>query len=179
MKKTLKWLRNITGPAALLLILGVCAASFGTVSAAPNCQSPYTFNPDTGRCENTSTPAPGGGTTTDGGSTTTTNTPKVTRYDPSPAERDPALGSGNCASASKCDIINNYVNPGIRFLTAFVGLAVTIAIVYGGIEYGSSGGDPAKAAAGKNRIRNAVFTLIAFFFLYALLNFLIPGGVNS
>lgn len=81
------------------------------------------------------------------------------------------------ANISNCDLITNYVNPFVRFLSAFVGLAVTISIAWGGIEYAMSGGDPQKASQAKNRIRNAIIALITFFFLFALLNFLIPGGI--
>ena len=94
-----------------------------------------------------------------------------------PATPDPAATSGNCANASKCDLVSKYVNPLINFLAALVGLAVTIAIIYGGIEYASAGGDSQKISIAKNRIRNAIIALITFFFLYALLNFLIPGGL--
>lgn len=182
MKKTLKRFRNTTWPAALAIFLGICAASLGSVAAAGI--SPQTCTANGGHWDATTntcqTDPSGSGSSSGGGAAApTSSTPKVTRYDPSGAEQDPALHSGNCANLDKCDLINNYINPAINFMIAFVGLGVTIAIVYGGIEYGSSGGDPAKAASGKNHIRNAIFTLIAFFFLYALLNFLIPGGVNS
>jgi hypothetical protein len=90
---------------------------------------------------------------------------------------DPAGGSGNCASVSKCDLVTKYVNPFINFLAALVGVAVVISIVIGGIQYGSSAGDPQKVNMAKNRIRNALVALLAFLFLYALLNFLVPGGL--
>jgi hypothetical protein len=90
---------------------------------------------------------------------------------------DPALNNTKCPTVSKCDLVQGYINPFINFLAALVGVAVVISIVIGGIQYSSSGGDPAKAAAAKNRIRNAIVALVAFFFLYALLNFLIPGGL--
>ncbi len=90
---------------------------------------------------------------------------------------DPALGGGDCANVSDCGLIKTYLNPAIRFIAAFFGVAVVIAIIYGGIQYGSSGGDPQKVASGKKWIINAIVALVAFFFLYALLNFLIPGGI--
>jgi hypothetical protein len=90
---------------------------------------------------------------------------------------DPAASSGNCSTISKCDLINNYVTPMIKFLAAVVGLAVVVSIVIGGIQYGQSAGDPSKVTAAKNRIRNAIIALLTFLFLYALLNFLIPGGL--
>lgn len=89
---------------------------------------------------------------------------------------DPAA-KGNCADINKCDLINNYVNPFINFLAALVGVGVVMGIVIGGIQYGSSAGDPQKVNAAKNRIRNALMALVAFLFLYTLLNFLVPGGL--
>ncbi|HSX05976.1 MAG TPA: pilin [Candidatus Saccharimonadales bacterium] len=91
-----------------------------------------------------------------------------------------AVGSGtnggNCADISQCDLFKNYLNPFIDFLAALVGVAVVISIVYGGIQYGSSGGDPQKVTAAKNRIRNALIALVTFIFLFSLLKFLVPGG---
>lgn len=90
---------------------------------------------------------------------------------------DPALKSGNCNSLDKCDLISKYLNPAVQLLSAAVGIVIVIAIVIGGIQYGSSAGDPQQAAAAKARIRNAIIALLTFLFLYALLNFLLPGGL--
>jgi len=85
---------------------------------------------------------------------------------------------GNCVgSLTNCDIFNQYVNPFINFLAALVGVAVVISIVYGGIQYGSSAGDPQKITAAKTRIRNALIALVTFMFLFSLLKFLLPGGL--
>lgn len=92
---------------------------------------------------------------------------------------DPALSGQRCPDAGNCELIKNYVQPFLDFLAAFVGVAVVIAIIYGGIQYASSGGDPQKAAAGKKRIFNAVLALVTFFFFYAFLNFvLLPGALE-
>jgi len=69
-----------------------------------------------------------------------------------------------------------YINPLISLLSAIVGLVVVIAVIMGGIEYSSSGGDPQRAAAGRTHITNALLGLLAYIFLYAFLQFLIPGG---
>jgi len=95
----------------------------------------------------------------------------------STAASDPAT-KGNCSDVSKCDLIQKFVNPLIKVLTALVGLAVVISIIVGGIEYSSSAGDPSKASAAKNRIRNAIVALITFIALLSILNFLIPGGLT-
>ncbi|HUB94243.1 MAG TPA: hypothetical protein VMB52_07115 [Verrucomicrobiae bacterium] len=82
-----------------------------------------------------------------------------------------------CADVSGCDLITNYLDPAIAFLAALVGVAVTASIIIGGIQYSSAGGDPSKVTAARTRIRNALLALFVFIFLYALLDFLIPGGL--
>lgn len=105
--------------------------------------------------------------------------------DPSPTATankcacDPALQScksTGCAGAD-CGLIRRYFNPVINFLTAVVGIVVTIAIIIGGIQYSTSADDPQKVAAAKARIINAVLALLAFIFLWAFLQWLVPGGV--
>lgn len=73
-------------------------------------------------------------------------------------------------------LTNRYLNPAIRFLAGIVGIVVTISIVIGGIEYASSGDDPQKVSKARNRIMNAIIALVAFLFLYAMFEWLIPGG---
>jgi len=75
-------------------------------------------------------------------------------------------------------LIDKYVNPAIKILSAMVGIAVVIAIIVGGIQYSSAGGDPGKVAAAKSQIAKAIGALVMYIFLYAFLNFIIPGGVN-
>ncbi len=81
-----------------------------------------------------------------------------------------------CANETNCNIVVKYLNPAIKLLTIFVGIAVVVGITIGGIQYASSGGDPQKAAAAKMRIRNSIIALLFYFFLYAFLRFAIPGG---
>ena len=95
-----------------------------------------------------------------------------------PQDQDCATEAGNCsANLQQCDLVNNFINPFIKFLSALVGVAVVASIIIGGIQYSSSGGDPSKANAAKMRIRNAVIALVTFIALDAMLNFLIPGGI--
>lgn len=72
-----------------------------------------------------------------------------------------------------------YINPLVALLAAAVGVVVVIAIVYGAIEFVTSGGDPQRAAAGRKRIVNALIGLAAFLLLYAFLQFLLPGGLAN
>lgn len=65
----------------------------------------------------------------------------------------------------------------INFLAAGVGLAVVIGIIFGGITYISSDGDASKAKQGKDIIINAIIGLFLFIFMWAAVNFMIPGGL--
>lgn len=88
---------------------------------------------------------------------------------------DPALTA--CKSAGSCDLVKKYIDPLINVLAAAVGVVVTISIVVGGIQYASSAGDPGKAQAARKRIMNAIIALIGFFLFYAVLQWLVPGGL--
>ena len=94
---------------------------------------------------------------------------------------DPALqlcdSSKSDANKQNCDIVHKYVNPAILVFSAIAGVTVAAAIVYGGILYSTSGGDQAKVSKAKNLIRNAVLSLVAFMFLYAFLQWIVPGGI--
>lgn len=65
----------------------------------------------------------------------------------------------------------------INFLAAGVGIAVVIGLIFGGITYIASDGDSNKAKQGKDIIVNAIIGLFLFMFLWAAVNFLIPGGL--
>jgi hypothetical protein len=84
---------------------------------------------------------------------------------------------GHCNSSNNCDLVKLYVNPFIRVLGIVVGLVVAASLVLGGIQYSASSGDPQKTSAAKSRITNTLLAFMAFAFLYAFLNFLIPGGI--
>jgi hypothetical protein len=78
---------------------------------------------------------------------------------------------------SDCDLIQEYVTPTINLLAATFGLIAVISLISGGINYTTSEGDPQKVSKAKTRIRNTIFSILCFMFLYAFLNFLIPGGI--
>lgn len=69
------------------------------------------------------------------------------------------------------------INTVINVLSAGVGVIVIITIMTAGIQYAMAGGDPQKISQAKNRIRNAVFALLAFAFLFAFLQWIVPGGI--
>lgn len=65
----------------------------------------------------------------------------------------------------------------INFLAVGVGIAVVGGIIWGGMIYASSNGDSAKTKQAITIIVNAVVGLLLFIFMYALINFIVPGGV--
>lgn len=65
----------------------------------------------------------------------------------------------------------------IRFLSAGVGLIVVLLIIISGIQYSSSEGNPEATQAAKSRIQNAVVGLFIYMFAFAIVQFLVPGGV--
>lgn len=94
-------------------------------------------------------------------------------------EADPAVcGNSQCKDAEHCDLTTKYVNPIInKFLAPLAILAVIIGIIWGSIQYTTSGGDSQKVAEAKGKIQKALLALVVFIFLYALLNWLMPGGL--
>ena len=75
-----------------------------------------------------------------------------------------------------CGIIK-YLTVFINVLSAVVGIVVTGVIIWGGIEYSMSSGDPSKVQAAKKKIYNGIISMIAFIFTFAFLQFIVPGGI--
>lgn len=68
------------------------------------------------------------------------------------------------------------INDTITLLSGAIGVIVLIMIIVGGMQYMSAGGNAQKVTAAKGRITNAVLSLLALVFLYAFLQWVIPGG---
>ncbi len=94
------------------------------------------------------------------------------------ADSKPVVFQSPCAVGSDfCDFENKYINPAIDFLSIGFGLLVIIMIASAGIQYSAAGGDPQKVNNAKKRISNAVLALLLFIFMFALLQWLVPGGL--
>lgn len=65
----------------------------------------------------------------------------------------------------------------INILTAGIGVLAVAGIVYGSILYTSAGGNPEQTKKAMGIISNVVIGIVAYALMYALLNFLIPGGL--
>lgn len=64
----------------------------------------------------------------------------------------------------------------LRVLSDGVGIVVVGSVIYGGILYVMSKGDPQATAKAIGRIRSSLTALLIFIFAYAILNYLIPQG---
>jgi hypothetical protein len=80
----------------------------------------------------------------------------------------------NCLKKSP---ILKRINQLINFLSAGVGIVIVGSLIYGGIQYSWAGDNSSAVSAAKDRIRNALIALIAFFFIFAFLQWLVPGGL--
>lgn len=65
----------------------------------------------------------------------------------------------------------------LTFLSVVVGIAVVVGVVIGGITYSTSQGNPAQVQKGITIITNAVIGLVLYLLLWAIIQWLIPGGV--
>jgi hypothetical protein len=70
-----------------------------------------------------------------------------------------------------------YVRQLIQLLSGAVGIIVVLMLVIGGFQYITSAGDPGQVKSAKSRITNAITGLVLFVLMFALLNYLIPGGI--
>lgn len=87
---------------------------------------------------------------------------------------DPALKG---CSNTDCDFIGKYINPAINLLSVAFGVIAAASIIMGAIQYSTSGGESAQVSKAKDRIAKTIFAILAYLFLYAFLQFLIPGGI--
>ena len=79
----------------------------------------------------------------------------------------------NIEDSGLCGILLMAVN----ILTAGVGVLALAGIVYGSVLYTSAGGNPEQIKKAKGIFMNVAIGVIAFAGMFALLNFLVPGGI--
>lgn len=71
----------------------------------------------------------------------------------------------------------SYILPSINILSISVGILTVLGIVIGSIQYIFYGGSPEQVSKAKKHIINSILALLAYAFLYAFLQFIIPGGL--
>ena len=79
-------------------------------------------------------------------------------------------------SKDNCGIIA-YLVDFINILSGLVGIVVTISLVFWGIQYTTARDNPQQAATARLRITQTVLSLLAYLFIFAFLQWLVPGGV--
>ena len=65
----------------------------------------------------------------------------------------------------------------INVLSAGIGVMIIGAIIFGGIRYSAAGDNAQATAAARQHIINALIALVAFIFMFAFLQWLVPGGI--
>jgi hypothetical protein len=83
----------------------------------------------------------------------------------------------NCDANEDCKPLEDRLIEFVNFLSAIVGIAVIGSIIFAGIQYTAAGDNSSSLSAAKARIRNALIALFAYMFMYAFLQWLVPGGV--
>lgn len=87
--------------------------------------------------------------------------------------------SGDCKAnlrPENCGI-TAYIQTFIRILSSVAGLVIVIMIAFGGAQYTLSRDNPQETAAAKSKIFNALLALAAYLFMFAFLQWVVPGGV--
>jgi uncharacterized membrane protein YraQ (UPF0718 family) len=100
--------------------------------------------------------------------------------------------SGNTTATNECDKVNSSTQLTkcvqsnkiivdlqniVNFLSAGVGIVIIGMIILGGIQYSAAGDNQQGVASAKQRITNAFIALAIYLFMFAFLQWLIPGGV--
>ncbi len=77
---------------------------------------------------------------------------------------------------SNCGIVG-YLVTFINVLSALVGIVVVGSIIIAGIQFSAAGNDPQKVESARNRIVNSLLALLVFIFMFAFLQWVVPGGI--
>jgi hypothetical protein len=84
--------------------------------------------------------------------------------------------AGDCGDTKGSCIVDD-IQIAINVLSIGVGLVITGAIILGGIQYMLSRDNPQAVSDAKSRILNAIIALVSFVFIYAFLQWIVPGGL--
>ena len=78
---------------------------------------------------------------------------------------------------SKGGIIGAYLVWVLRLFNLAIGGIIVLVLVLSGIMYITSAADPGRVKSAKKRIEQAITALVLYMFMFAILNFIVPGGV--
>lgn len=77
---------------------------------------------------------------------------------------------------TNCGIVRRIVDV-INILTALVGIVAAIMLTVWGIQYAASRDNPQMVASARQHILQTVLAVIMYLFVYAFLQWLVPGGI--
>lgn len=95
---------------------------------------------------------------------------------PGPQGRCP-VGQVELPNDQPGGVIIYYLKQVLFLVNALVGGIIILVLVIAGIQYITSAGDPSNVKSAKNRVMNAVIALVLYLMMFAILNFLVPGGI--
>lgn len=82
------------------------------------------------------------------------------------------------AAGDPCSkFVTKYIQPWVTLLTVLIGVIAVISLILAAIQYSAAGDDPGAVSKAKDRIFQTVVGLLGYLFLFAFLNFLVPGGL--
>ena len=93
---------------------------------------------------------------------------------------------GRCKEKGQIEIPNDagsggaiiyYLKQVLFVVNGLIGGIIILVLVVAGVQYITSAGDPTSVNGAKKRIMNATTALVLYLMMFAILNFLIPGGV--
>lgn len=85
--------------------------------------------------------------------------------------------AGDCETKDSGNCITDDLQVVINFIAAGVGIIIVIMFIWGGVQYSTAGNNPQTVQAARKKILNALIALAAFVFVYAFLQFIVPGGL--
>lgn len=91
-----------------------------------------------------------------------------------------SINGNNCVDKGTTvenNVIFVWLSNIIKFLTVGVGIAATGGVVFGGFLYLTAQGNSSKTQKGVATIMNALIGVGLYALAFAIINFLIPGGV--
>jgi hypothetical protein len=104
---------------------------------------------------------------------TTVNQPLSKSQNPDDCK---AEGGYKQLNKDNCQIIK-LITVITKALSGIAGLVIIAMIIFGGIQYSAAGSDPSKVQAAKQKIFNSLLALLLLVFGFAILQWLVPGGI--
>ncbi|HEY2004293.1 MAG TPA: hypothetical protein VGH44_04225 [Candidatus Saccharimonadia bacterium] len=146
--------------------------SLGVAVAVATCTLPVVVS-----ASNT-LPGSGGGTSTSGGGSSLTD-PNSGGCAGGVQIALPIFSNNTCVQNSQGNgsAIVVYLKEVLQLLSGIVGITIITLIIWAGIRYITSLGDPSIVKDAKSRLTNAITALVLFLMMFAILQFLVPGGL--